>query len=105
MNFRLFSATHIQELAQSLAADIANRYPAAIANSPGPLVSQQRRSEILEKVFSHARQFSLENRLGLLGRIRLENTLRGRLKEMGYDEKFIATATDYLLASVTREPK
>ena len=105
MNFRLFSAKHIQKLAQSLAADIASRYPAEIANSPEPLVSQRRRSEILEKIFSRAREFSQENRLGIFGRIRLGSALKWRLKEMGYDEQFIDTAMEHLVASVTNEPK
>jgi len=102
--FRLFLAGNIQECARSLAVDIARRYPAAIANSPEPLVSQRRRSEILEVVFSQARQFSQEHRLGVLGQIRLSGALQWRLKEMGYDEEFIDVATEYLVASVTRKP-
>ena len=105
MNIRLFSATHIQKLAQRLAADVASRYPAEIANSPEPLVSQRRRTEILENIFSQARQFSLENKIGILARIRLESALKWRLKEMGYDEKFIDFATEFLLTSIAREPK
>jgi hypothetical protein len=103
--FRLFSAKHIQKLAQSLAADIASRYPAEIANSPEPMVSRQRRSEILENIFLRARQFNLESRLGILARIRLGSALKWQLKEMGYDEKFIDTAMEHLAASVTNEPK
>jgi hypothetical protein len=102
--FRLFFAGSIQECARSLAGDIARRYPAAIANSPELLVSQHRRSEILETVFLQARQFSQEHRLGVLGQIRLGSALKWQLKEMGYDEEFIGTATEYLLASITREP-
>ena len=105
MNFRLFSATHIQKLAQDLAADIARRYPAEIANSPEPMVSQQRRSEILENIFLRARQFNLESRLGVLARIRLARALKWQLKEMGYDEQFIDTVMAQLAASVTHEPK
>lgn len=105
MNFRLFSATPLKILGQSLAADIACRYPAAIANSPQPPVSPQRRAEILENIFLRSRQFSLENRLGILGRIRLESALRWRLKEMGYDEAFIDMARDYLLASIAQKAK
>ena len=105
MNFRLLSAKHIRKLAQSLAADISSRYPAEIANSPEPMVSQQRRSEILENVFLRARQFNLEGWLGALARIRLASTLKWQLKEMGYDEKFIDTAMEHLVACVTHEPR
>jgi hypothetical protein len=98
--FRSFFTGGIQELARGLAEDIARRYPAAIANSPEPLVSPRRRSEILENVFSSARRFSLENRLGILARIRLESTLKWRLREMGYDDTFIDMAAEYLLTSI-----
>lgn len=105
MIFRHISAKHIQKLAQSLVADIASRYPAEIANSPEPTVSQQRRSEILETIFLRARQFNLDSRLGVLARIRLAGALKWQLKEMGYDEKFIDTAMEHLVASITHEPK
>ena len=105
VKFRLFSPKPIQALAQSLAADIARRYPAEIANSPEAMVSQQRRSEILDNIFFRARQFNPESRLGVLARIRLARALKWQLKEMGYDEKFIDTAMEHLVASVTNEPK
>ena len=105
MNFRLFSAKKIQTLAQNLAADIASRYPAEIANSPEPMVSQRRRSEILENIFLRARQFNLESRPGILARIRLASAMKWQLKEMGYDEKFIDTAMEHLVASIANKPK
>jgi hypothetical protein len=105
VNFRLFPAKHIPKLAQSLAADIASRYPAEIANSPDPMVSAQRRSQILENIFLRARQFNLEGWLGVLARIRLARALKWQLKEMGYDEKFIDTAVEHLVASVTHGHK
>ena len=105
MKFRLFSAKHIQKFAQSLAADIARRYPAEIANNPEPMVSLQRRSEILENIFLRATQFNLESRLGALAKIRLGSALKWQLKSMGYDEKFIDTAMEHLVASITHEPQ
>lgn len=105
MNARLFSAKQIQRLAQGLAADIASRYPAEIANDPEPMVSRQRRSEILENIFSRLRQFNLSGWLGILARIRLASALKWQLKKMGYDEKFIDTAMAHLVASVTNEPR
>ncbi|OGA51017.1 MAG: hypothetical protein A3G25_11270 [Betaproteobacteria bacterium RIFCSPLOWO2_12_FULL_63_13] len=99
--FGLFSDKHIQKLVQDLATDIAKRYPAEIANNPDFLVSPQRRSEIFENVFSPAKQFSREVPLGFLGRIKLQRHLRWRLREMGYDETFIDSATEYLTSFVT----
>ena len=91
----------VHELAENLAREISRRYPSAIANSPEPLISTSRRAEILERVFRQARQFSEERRLGLFGRMRLGSALRWRLKEMGYDEKFIDLAAEHLAVSIT----
>jgi len=97
---RLIMPGKVHELAGSLAQEISRRYPPAIANSPEPLVSPRRRFEILEKVFARARQFSQDYELGRLARIRLGSSLRWRLKELGYDEKFIEIATEHLVASI-----
>ena len=99
--FRLLSDKHIEKLVQDLTADIARRYPAEIANNPDFLVSPQRRSEIFETVFSPARHFNRETPLNFLGRIRLQRNLRWRLREMGYDESFIDSATEYLTSFIT----
>ena len=103
--FRFFIAGRIQDFARGLADCIERSYPAPIANSPEPLVSPRRHSEILEDVLAPARQFSLENRLGFLGRIKLQSALRWQLREKGYDDKFVNMAAKYLIASVTGEPK
>lgn len=105
MIFGLNSAKQIQKLAQSLARDIASRYPPEIANDPEPMVSRERRSEILKNIFLRARQFNLESRLGALARFRLGSALKWQLKEMGYDENFIDTAMEHLVASVVHEQK
>jgi len=101
---RLFSNKHIEKLVQDLTTDIARRYPAEIANNPEFLVSPQRRSEIFETVFSPAKHLNREAPLGFLGRIRLQRDLRWRLREMGYDESFIDSATEYLTSFVTSAP-
>jgi hypothetical protein len=99
-----FSTRKVAELAKSLAQDMAKRYPPAIANSPAQVVSQQRLSEILEKVFTRATEFSREHKLGWYKRIRLGKNFRWELNELGYDEKFVDTATDGLILCVSRNP-
>lgn len=91
-------------MAKRLAQDVAKRYPPAIANNPAQMVSQQRLSGILEQVFTRATEFSRENKLGWYKRARLGNDFRWELKEMGYDEKFVDTATEGLVLHVTRIP-
>jgi len=100
---RLLRSGKIHKLAGSLAQEIGKRYPSAIANSPEPPVSPRRRYEILEKIFLLARDFSREDQLGVLRRIRLGSALKWRLRELGYDEKFIDIAIEHFVTSITRD--
>lgn len=92
----------LHELAEALAVEISRRYPSAIANSPEPLVSPGRRSEILNEVFTRAERFSSQNDLGVFATIRLGSALKWRLKELGYDDKFIDIVAQHLVASVSQ---
>ena len=105
MIFKLFSPSKVDEFAKSLAQDIAKRYPPAIANNPEQMVSQKRLTTILEEAFTRAYQFNRENRLGMYRKAKLGNTFKWELKEMGYEEKFIETATEGLIVYLTRGPK
>ena len=99
-----FSSTRrVAELARSLAQDVAKRYPPAIANNPAQVVSQQRLSDILEQVFARVASFSRENRLGWYKRARLGKNFRWELNELGYDKKFVDTATEGLLLCASRD--
>jgi len=98
-----FSTRKITELAKGMAQDVVKRYPPAIANNPAQMVSGQRLSGILEEVFARATEFARENKLGWYKRARLGNDFRWELNELGYDEKFVATATESLILCVTRD--
>jgi hypothetical protein len=100
MLFDLFSPSKVDAFAKTLASQVARRYPPAVANNPERTISQKRLATILEEAFSGAHRFNEENRLGVLRRAKLGNTFRWTLREMGYDEEFIDTATDLLLASL-----
>ncbi len=91
-------------MAKSLAQDVAKRYPPAIANNPAQVVSQARLSGILEEVFTRATDFSREHQLGWYKRARLGNDFRWELNELGYDKKFVDTATEGLILCVSRNP-
>ena len=86
MKLTLFSLGKVDALARSLAQRIATRYPPVIANTPEQTVSQGRIEEILEEISS---EFQSGGRLGTLGKAKLRYALKWRLRETGYDEKFI----------------
>lgn len=102
--FRLFFVHGVAECARSLAEEIARRYPSAIANSPEPMVSERRVSEILESVFEQSHRFSRGQRLGVVGQIRLGRALKWQLRELGYNENFVDMAGRYLAAGVQSRP-
>ena len=94
MKSTLFSFSKVDALAQSLAQSITSRYPPVIANTPEQTVSQGRIEEILEEIFSS--EFQSGSRLGILGRTKLRYAFKSRLRETGYDEKFIDFAAKKL---------
>jgi hypothetical protein len=100
MLFDLFSPSKVNAFAKALANQVAKRYPPAVANNPEQMISQKRRATILEETFSGAHRFREENGLGVFSKAKLGNTFRRTLREMGYDEEFVDTATDLLLASL-----
>jgi hypothetical protein len=104
MFFDLFSPNKVDAFAQALASEVARRYPPAVANDPGQTISQKRLTTILDEIFCAAHSFNRENRLGIFRKALLCNTFQWMLKELGYDEKFVDTATEFLLVSLTRHP-
>ena len=104
MMFGLFGPSKTDEFAKSLAQDIAKRYPPAIANNPEQMVSQKRLTSILEDAFNKARQFNADNHLGMFRKAKLGNTFKWELKDLGYEEKFVETATEGLIVYLTRGP-
>ena len=102
MILRLFSQSKVNAFAKITGRRIATRCPPVIANNPEQIVSQKRIAEILEEIFSGAPQFRGENRLGRLGRAKLERAFKWELREIGYEEKFVDFATEKLIEQLTR---
>ncbi len=91
------SGGKLAALAQSLAQELAKRYPPAIANNPAQVVSRQRLSEILQQVSACAADLSPENRLRWYDRVRLGRCFRRALSELGYDDNFIDFAAESVI--------
>jgi hypothetical protein len=105
MFLKLFPRSRVNEFANSLAQDIAKRYPPAMANNPEQMVSQNRLTTILEEAFSKAADFQREQKLGWYKRAKLVNEFQWKLREFGYEKKFVDLATEGLLVYVTRGPR
>lgn len=100
--FGLVSGKRVDEFAKSLAQDLAKRYPPALDQEGGQKLSQKRLTAILEDAYGKAVDFKKQHKLGVYKKARLGNTFRWELKEMGYSEKFVETATEGLIVYITR---
>ena len=98
------STRRVAQFAKSLAQDVARHYPPAIANNPVQVVSQQRLTDILDEVFTRTTEFGREHKLGWYKRARLGINFRWELSELGYDKKFVDTATEGLIHYVACNP-
>src|SRR5690349_5178781 len=87
--FDLFSPSKVDSFAETLASRVARRYPPAVANNPGQVISAARVATILEESFSGVHRFNESNRLGIFGKAKLGKAFRWALREMGYGEDFI----------------
>ena len=103
MTITLFSLGKVEALAQSLAQRITTRYPPVIANTPEPVVSQERVEQILDSILSS--EFETRGRFGIVVRATLGYALRWRLREIGYDDQFVDFAAKKLSQQLTRQNK
>lgn len=97
------SGKQVDELAKSLALELAKQYPQSLDQGGGPRLSQRKLTAILEGIYSTAIEFRNQHKLGVYKKARLGNTFRWELEEMGYSKKFIETATEGLIVYITRK--
>lgn len=97
------SGKDVDAFAETLALDLAKRYPPALDKGGERKLSQKRLTTILEQTFEKAVQFKNEHKLGVYKKARLGNTFRWQLQELGYSAKFVETATEGLVVYVARK--
>lgn len=101
MKLAPLSFSKVDAFADSLAHRIAARYPPVIANTPEQTVPQTRIEEILEDIFSS--EFDSASRLGILSRTKLGHAFKWKLRELGYDDKFVDFVAKKLSEQLTRQ--
>jgi hypothetical protein len=93
---------HVEEFANELAQLLAKRYPSAIEANKSRPVSEARLTKILEDTLARAQAYQREHHLGVIGKAKLGNEFRWRLRELGYSDKFIEVATEGLMVYLAR---
>lgn len=101
--FGMVSSKEVDAFAKTLAQDIAKRYPPSLDSAKEKRISQSRISKVLEEAYGRAIRFRDDKRLGVYKKARLGNTFRWELKELGYSEHFIETATEGLVVYIARK--
>lgn len=96
------SGKQIDGFAKTLAQELAKRYPPALDKGGERRISQKRMTALLEDTCNRALEYKRQHKLGVYKKARLGNTFRWELKDMGYSEGFVETATEALIVYITR---
>lgn len=86
----------------SLAHEVARRYPLPTSSKGLPKISVDRLTRILESTYANAQSFKAEHRLGWFGKARLSHAFKWGLLELGYDQAFADMATEGLVVYLSR---
>ena len=92
----LFGGPELQEFADKLAAQIAQRLPAASGKAlPAPKVAKA-----LDHVALSANDFRRAHKINVVKQVRLSKAFQEKLSALGYDDEFIKAATLRLAQSL-----
>ena len=90
--------------AQALASTIATQVSATLLRDKRQTLSVNKITRVLEKTFVQVRSYQTEQRMGFLRRSLFANAFQWALKELGYPQDFIATATQGLVFALSGKP-
>jgi hypothetical protein len=96
-------SAELEAFAQSLATDIIKSYPPALDTAPDKRPSQNRLTRILEDACKKTAEFQKSAKLGWIGKARLANAFKWRLKESGYSAAFVDLATEAVVVHLSKK--
>lgn len=100
--FQWFDTVEIDELARSIAAELATRVPPATLGSQDKTAATRLRNTH-DAIFARAGKFARTHKLNIYKKARLGNQFRWALKEAGYPLKFVESWTYDLVTLITLE--
>ena len=95
-----FSRKHIDEFADSIVAELLQRFPQSGTDLSNEK-SAEKAMKTLDRIFSRISAFALERRPNLYQKACFGNRIKWALKEAKYPEPFVEAATDKLVAYMT----
>ena len=85
----LFGGAELQEFADKLGSQIAQRLPPA----PGGVPPAAKVEKVLQHIALSAKEFQHTNKLNVVKQVRLSKAFQEKLAALGYDDDFIKAAT------------
>lgn len=87
--FGWFKAIEVEAFGQKLVEDFARRFPPALESDERPGMPSSRLSQALVEFYARAEKFRVQENLGVYKKAKLANTVKWRMKELGYSEVLI----------------
>jgi len=97
-----FFSSEVDAFADQLAEDLSKRLPPTLMNDEKRRPSTKRIGRVLENSLARAVDYKQERKLGIYGKAKLANEFRWKLKDKGYDDKFIELATEAMTVYISR---
>ena len=98
--WRWFDVKEVDAFADSIVAELRDRYPPSGVELPAKKAMEQLRKSFA-RVFARIDAFARTSPLSLYQKARLGNRVKWALKEAGYPEEFVETFTRELVMHVT----
>jgi len=91
-------------LAIQLGAALAAQLSAVMLRDNRKAISANKVTRVLDKTFTQATAYQVEQRMGFLRRSLFANAFQWALKEHGYPKDFVTMATEGLVVAITSTP-
>jgi hypothetical protein len=98
--FGLFDTEAVERFAQTLAEDLARRFPPEAEKRTDPGAAHQLKA-ILEGLGARAVRFKAEHGLGIYRKAKLGTVFKYKLREAGFSDAFVEKATGDIIRRIT----
>lgn len=97
----MFNFDQEKTFASSLVEQLAKDLPPSLLENKRKILSVNKITRLLENTCDACRDYQKENKIGFLKRVILLNTFKWEMKNKGYPDDFIETATESLIVHLT----
>ena len=95
---------NLDNFADSLANELKDHVPPELFKAKDTGIKDKKKLQnTINRIFSHVDDYNRENKPGLYKKARIGNTFMWKLREAGYDEKFIQELTKDMLVRLGKK--